>query len=52
MTKHDKAVLSICRNFLKKGEDDIQIGSKVVSHKKIVSQLRKEFPHKNITIGR
>jgi len=49
MTKHDKAVLSICRNFLKKGEKKIEIGQKVVSHDKIVTQLKKEFPTRQIS---
>lgn len=50
MTEHDKAVLSICRNFLEKGEKEIQIGQKVVSRRKIVGQLKKEFPNRQISI--
>ncbi len=50
MTEHDKAVLNICRNFLKNGEKEIQIGQKVVSRKKIVAQLKKEFPKRQISI--
>ena len=50
MTSHDKAILKLCRNFLKKGDDHIQIGQKVVSRSKIVSQLRTEFPDRDISI--
>ena len=50
MTKHDKAVFTLCRSFLKKGDDHIQIGQKVVSRRKIVNQLRKEFPERDISI--
>ena len=50
MTEHDKAVLEVARNFLKNGEDSLFIGEKVVSRKKIVQQLRKEFPQKKIKI--
>lgn len=50
MTEHDKAVLRLTRNFLKKGEKEISIGSKVISHRKIVDKLRKEFPSASIKI--
>jgi len=50
MTEHDKVVLNICRNFLKKGEKEIQIGQKVVSRRKIVTQLKKEYPTRQISI--
>ncbi len=50
MTKHDRAVLQLTRNFLKKGEREISIGTKVISHRKIVDKLRKEFPTASIKI--
>ena len=52
MTEHDKAVLSICRNFLKKGEKEIEIGQKVVSRKRIVTQLKREFPNRRISVAK
>lgn len=51
MTEHDKGVLQVARSLLKK-EAEISIGSKVVSHYKIVDKLRKEFPNANIKIHR
>lgn len=46
MTKHDKTVLEVARNLLKKEGSGITIGRKVRSHKKIVEILRKEFPRR------
>ena len=50
MNEHDKMVLDKCRNMLLKGKKGVMIGCKVVSRKKIVSTLVREFPDRNIGI--
>lgn len=52
MTKHDQLVLRVTRKLLKEGDNEITIGKKVVSRKKIANQLRKEFPNRIIWVGR
>lgn len=51
MTKHDKGVLSVCRDLLKRGAKKIEVGQKVVSHKKIVSILQKEYPTRKVIVN-
>ena len=48
MTEHDKGVLQVSRSLLKKGANEISVGSKVKSYRKIAGILRKEFPNKKI----
>ena len=51
MTDHDKAILRIAKDLLRKGAKSLLVGKCVVSRKKIVSQLKEDFPKRKVGIG-
>ena len=48
MTQYDKTVLTVAKDLLKKGSEEIEIGEKVKDRVKICFKLKRLFPKSKI----
>jgi len=48
LSNHDRIVLKVARNLLRKGEKEITINNKIKGKNKILKILREEFPDRKI----